>query len=204
VAKDVVGLTDPNDIDTWVTNKQTEVITMFTKLQPDDVFFHGITDKVNSVGAGDKMPDIPGIWSILRLRLIQGLKQMPTLMGVVEGSTESWSSVDWQIYAKGLESIVETAAAPLVRAADLHLRLLGMPLKAHAEIEPVRANQRLSDAQAEGFEIANEARKRDEGWQSQEASAMNATGSGPVAPGPIYRREMGRGVQEQVEERVAE
>jgi len=131
------------------------------------------------------MPDLAGIWSMLRLRLTQGLKQMPSLMGVVEGSTETWSNVDWQIYAKGLESIVEKAAAPLVRCADLHLRLLGMPIRAEVEIEPVRANQRLSDAQAEAIEIGNEARKRDEGWQSQETSAMAVTGSGPVGEGRV-------------------
>ena len=63
----------------------------------------------------DKMPDLAGILSMLRLRLIQGLKQMPL--------------------------------------------------------------------RAEAIEIANEARKRDEGWQSQETSAMAVTGSGPVGEG---------------------
>ncbi|MDR3709953.1 MAG: hypothetical protein P4L33_16780 [Capsulimonadaceae bacterium] len=182
-ARDVVGITDPTEIDNWVVQKQQEVVNIFAGLQPDDAFFHGVNDKVNSVGAGDKMPDLPGIWSMLRLRLIQGLKQMPSLMGVVEGSTETWSNVDWQIYAKGLESIVSKAAAPLVKSANLHLRLLGLPLKAAVEIEPVRANQRLTDAQAEALEIANEARKRDEGWTSQETAAMAVTGSGPVGQG---------------------
>lgn len=188
-ARDVVGIMDAGDIDNWVMQKQQEVIDMFTRLEPDDVFFHAVTDKVNAVGSGDKMPDVPGLWSLLRLRLIQALKQMPTLMGVVEGSTETWSNVDWQIYARGLESIAMKAASPLVRCANLHLRLLGMPLKAQIEIQPIRANQRLTDAQAEALEISNEARKRDEGWISQETAAMSITDSGPVAAAPSRRAE---------------
>jgi hypothetical protein len=179
-ARDVVGLTDSREIDDWVTEKQQEVIRIFEGLQPDDAFFHGINDKVNTVGAGDKMPDLPGIWTMLRLRLIQSLKTMPSLMGVVEGSTETWSNVDWQIYAQGLTSVVKKATDPLVKAANLHLRLLGLPLRAEAEISPIRANQRLMDAQSEALEIANEVRKRDEGWQSQESASMAVTGSGPV------------------------
>lgn len=187
VAKDIVGFNTPKEIDDWVVQKQGEVITQFESLQADDTFFHGINDKVNAFGVGDKMPDLPGIWAMIRLRLIQALKQMPSLMGVVEGSTETWSNVDFQIYAKGLESIVKKAATPLLKCANLHLQLLGMPLTAVAEYEPVRANQRLSDANAEAIEISNESRKRDEGWQTQDTASMAITGSKSILPEPIIR-----------------
>ena len=86
-----------------------------------------------------------------------------------------------------MQAMVQKAARPIVRCAQLHLQLLGMPYKAVAEFEPIRSIQRKQDADAEKLEIENAARKRDEGFQSQDTSAMEITGSAPVAPGPIYR-----------------
>jgi hypothetical protein len=102
-------------------------------------------------------------------------------MGVVEGNTETWSSVDWQIYAKGLESMVHIAAAPLIKAAELHLRLLGMNYTVEASYEPIRANQRMVDAQSEQLEIENAASKRDQGFITQDEASIEITGSASVA-----------------------
>ena len=129
IAQDIGLSTDPKEINDWVMDKFAQAQSMYADLEIDDAFFHDINSKVGAVGSGDKWPDVTGIWSILRLRLIQALKQMPSLMGVVEGSTETWSSIDYSIYTSGLESIARKAAVPLVRAANLHLQLLGLPCR---------------------------------------------------------------------------
>jgi len=179
-ATQIVGVTDPKEIDEWCITKQQEVIELFSNMEPDDAFFHGTGDLVNTVGAGDKMPDIPGIWALKQARLIEALKTTPALAGIVSGSTETWASVDWKIYTAGLTSIVFKSALPLVRAANLHLRLLGLPLRAELEMEPIRAEQAQLDAQTEAMKIRNEAAKRDQGWQTQDEAAMAVTGSAAV------------------------
>ena len=187
IAKDVLGLTDAEEIDKWVQDQYANAQTVFSSLEVDDAFFHDIKSKVSVVGAGGAWPDFDAMFDILRYRLIIALKQNPALMGFVDGSTETWSDVQWEIYSKGMQALVHKASAPLVRAAQLHLQLLGLPYVAEAEYKPIRSVQRLQDAQSEALEIANEAAKRDQGWQDQDTSAMAITGSQSVAPMPIYR-----------------
>jgi hypothetical protein len=181
LARNIIGLTDPKEIDEWVQTKYQQAVDFYNNKNSDDGYFHDIKSTVQVIGSGGMWPDLEVIWSILRLRLIQGLKQLPTIMGVVEGDTETWSRVQWDIYASSLTTLVAKAAAPLVKASQLHLQLLGLPYLAVPEFEPLRSIARLLDAQAEAAEIENEARKRDEGFQTQETASMSVTGSAPVA-----------------------
>jgi hypothetical protein len=186
IAREVVGLTDPKEINDFVQEKFQESVKFFADKNPDDVFLHDIKTTINAVGSGDKWPDVQGIWSMLRLRLIQALKQLPTIMGIVEGDTETWASIQWTIYAQSLMSLVSKAASPLVRASGLHLQLLGMPYAAEVEIEPVRSIQRLLDAQAEAQEIRNEEAKVRNNWQLNITASQSITGSAP--PGEEDRK----------------
>lgn len=179
IAKEVVGYTTQEEIDRYVDQKYAEAVEMFEKLEADDTFFHGQNDKVNSVGSGDSWPDLSAIWSMLRLRLIQSLKMLPTLLGVVEGDTETWSRVQWDIFTTGLLLIVNKALKPLVKASNLHLQLLGMPFTAVAEIEPIRSIARLTDAQAVAQEILNEEAKVQNNWQTNITASTVITGSAP-------------------------
>ncbi len=187
LARDVIGMTDPVEIDKWVQKKFAEAQAFFQDMEVDDAFFHDLKSKVGVLGVGNAWPDFEAMFDILRYRLIIALKQNPVLMGFVNGSTETWSDVQWEIYSKGMQTLVKKAAQPLLRCAQLHLRLLGKPYTAICEFEPIRSIQRLEDAQAEAAEIANEARKRDEGWQEQDTSSMALTGSAAVADAPIVR-----------------
>lgn len=178
VAKEVIGLQDPKEIQDYIRSASTQLIDMYNSLQPDDVFFHGITDKVNAVGSGDKWPDIAELWSILRLRLIQALKTLPAMMGVMDsGGGDMWSKMQWKVYANALVSLIEKASGPLVDASNLHLRLMGMPFVAEAEIAPVESITQLIDAQAEQYQIQNEITKVSQNWILNETAAMTITGS---------------------------
>ncbi len=184
LARDVVGLSDAVEIQEYVQARYDDAVKFYSDLNPDDAFFHDIKSRVNAVGSGSDWGQVEPIWRILQQRLIQSLKQLPTLMGVVEGDTETWSRVQWDIYSAGLQAMASRAASPLVRASELHLRLRGMPCSVEAEFVPAPTVGRLQEAQALALEIANEARMRDEGWQSQESAAMAVTGTGAVRPSP--------------------
>jgi len=182
IARDILGLATKPDIEAYVEQEFSNVVSMFSNLQSDDAFFHDIKSKVSVNGSGGAWPNVSEIYNILRWRLIMALKEMPTLMGVVEGNTETWSSVDWQIYAKGLETLVAIAAEPLIKSAQLHLQLLGMEYIVEAEFTPVRANQRMVDAQSEQIEIDNELQKILLGFETQDEGSIRITGSASVAP----------------------
>jgi len=181
VAREQLGLSDRVEIQNYLEEERTKTVAEFSDLNADDAFFHDINSKVSVNGSGGQWPTVVDIYNILRWRMITGLKEMPTLMGVVEGNTETWSSVDWQIYAKGLQTGVCKAGYPLIEAGKLHLRLLGMPYAVEAEYEPIRANQRMVDAQAEQIEIDNEKNKVLCGWQTNDDASLRITGSKSVA-----------------------
>lgn len=177
IAREQLGLADKEAITKFVEEQFDAAVEFFANLHADDTFFHDINSKVGVNGSGGQWPNVDQIWNLLRWRLMMAIHEMPTMMGVVEGSTETWSSVDWQVYAKGLESQVEKAAEPILDAGQLHLQLLGMPYTIEAEYAPIRANQRMVDAQSKQLEIENEARMRDEGWQSQDEASIHITGT---------------------------
>ena len=181
IARDQLGLADKEEITKYIEEQFDEAIRKFESLQADDAFFHDVKSKVSVNGSGGAWPNINDPWGLLRWRLMMALHEMPTMMGVVEGSTETWSSVDWQVYAKGMESQVEKAATPLLGAGQLHLQLLGMPYTVDAEYAPIRANQRMVDAQSEQLEIDNEIKKELAGYQSHDEGSIHITGTKAVA-----------------------
>jgi hypothetical protein len=185
IARDVVGLTDPYEINNYIQSKYQAAINFFNGLSSDDVFFHGLNDKVNAVGSGDSWPDLGEIWSMLRLRLVQALKQLPSLMGIAEGSSETWSKLEFEIYASSLRTLVSKAAGPLVQASQLHLQLLGMPYTAEPEFKELRSITRMIDAQALQIEIANQIAMVAQNWQLNSTAAMEITGSAPPTPEEI-------------------
>src|ERR1019366_3328041 len=83
------------------------------------------------------------------------------------------------VYANSLVSLMDKAASPLVEASQLHLRLLGMPYTAEAEMQNTETITRLIDAQAEAIEISNEVAKVQQNWQLNDTAAMTITGSAP-------------------------
>lgn len=181
VARDVLGMVSAEQIRDYVQQEFERTKEMFDSLEADDSFFHDTSAKVSANGSGGAWPNVKPIFDILRWRIVTAMKQMPTLMGLTEGSTETWSGVDWQIHAKAAETMVEIAADPLIQASQLHLQLLGLPYVVEAEYAAVRANQRMVDAQAEQIEIANEQQKVYAGWETNDDAAMRVTGSGAVS-----------------------
>jgi hypothetical protein len=181
IAREQLGLADKNEITAFIEAQFLRAVEIFEQLNADDAFFHDIKSKVGVNGSGGAWPNINDIWNLLRWRLMMALHEMPTMMGVVEGSTETWSSVDWQVYAKGMEVGVVKAATPILDAGQLHLQLMGMPYIIEAEYAPIRANQRMVDAQSEQLEIENEIKKELAGYQTHDEGSIRITGTVAVA-----------------------
>lgn len=188
-ARETMEMTNEDDIAEYVDKKYEEAMQAFNDRDVDDAYFHSIRAIVQANGAGDKFANFGEIWQIFRSRLIMALKHNPALMGIVEGSTETWSVVQWDIFVRSLRTLVAKALKPILKACNLHFQLLGMPYFADVEYAPLPSIDALDKAAAREKEIGNEVRLRDEGLQSQEETAMTLTGNAPVADGPVREQQ---------------
>jgi len=177
-------INDPDEIAMEVKRQFQAFVDDFNTLQIDDTFFHPKGTKVNVTGSAQQMPDVDPIFNIYRYRLILALKQNPVLMSFVEGSTETWSEIQWEEFLSGLLAIVTPAVSPLKDAAQLHLQLLGKTSKVKTVFDDARVVNALQTAQAVQIQIGNEAEKRDQGWQSQDSASQKVTGSMSVGDPP--------------------
>jgi hypothetical protein len=80
IARDTLGLTNPQEIRAYVQAQYTQVVDTFQTLRADDAFFHDIKSKVGVTGSGPVWPDVESIYNIVRWRLIMALKEMSSAL----------------------------------------------------------------------------------------------------------------------------
>lgn len=180
--------TDPAEFEKWLDSLIASVEEHYGKLAPDDAFIHGKAVKVNRpVGAVDtrSLGAVEGIIRALERQAIRALKTMPLLMGVNETTTETHANRQWEIHVAGIKSLQHLCETMLERLLTIALQVQGIQAKIVFRFSEIRAAERIRDAQAEALEIANAARKRDEGWQTQDDSAQQITGHKAVAQRPL-------------------
>lgn len=184
IATDVMGLRDLEGdfaATRWVNDRVADVVAAVEKLKASDNIFYDAAGDLKMLESASAFRGLAPAIEYLRQRIVQSLKTLPTLMGINDGSTQTYTTVEWAIYAAGLESVRNIVVNVLCKCAQLHLRLLGLDLKAIAKIKTIRTTDGMIEAQAEGLRIANEVRKVQLGWVSNEEAAIAITGSGPVA-----------------------
>lgn len=160
----------------WLSEWQAK----FEDLKADDVIFAPEGSSVDILEAGKGFPNLAGITDLFERDMTQALKTLPLFLGINDSTTETQARVQYSVHASALERVRHIALSPIVWAMSLHLRLLGLPLVAEARYERIRTTDALIDAQTEETRIRNAVAKRDEGWQSDEESAIEITGSAPT------------------------
>lgn len=184
IAVEVLGIRDPDEAAEWVMKQFDAVSALQAKIKADDTILYDGSSAVTVIEGGKGLGDLSKILEFLRQRVLQSLKTLPTLMGINDGSTQTYTTVEWRIYAEGLETMRGMVAELLTNAADLHLRLLGLPLKAKAVLKRIRTSDEQMDAATEATKIANAVEKRDQRWIDQNQASNEITGSDAVGPAP--------------------
>jgi hypothetical protein len=169
----------------WMESQLGEIQSVYNSLQPDDTFIHWDWVKVGNVDSSGKVLQIAPLIRVLELRTIRALKQLPILMASNEGTTETHGTVQWQIYAKGIDALRRKVGWLAERILKTALELRGIQARVEIEWEPLRTTDRKLDAEAEGLEIANEIAKRDQGWITQNDSSIAVTGTKAVGEAPV-------------------
>lgn len=173
-AVEVYGLRGKKATD-WVDEQYAKVLLYAEEIAPNQNVVHEATGKVENLGGGN-FDGLEGVLSFLRQRVAQSLKTLPTLLGINDGSTFNYTSVEWNIYAQGLETIRQCVASILVDIANLHLRLIGSTSTARAIYEPIRTNDALVAANTEGVTIANNLSKEQAGYVTHDEASLAVTG----------------------------
>lgn len=171
---------DPVEFDAWMKAEQASALTSLRGMQPEDVASVPSFITVRSIRADSTGFNVEPVSRLIERKLIRDLKQLPVLMGSNEGTTETHSTVQWEIYSAGISSLQRKIAHILEQAFTVSLRLYGHPAIVRVSFASVRASDRLSDAQAAAIELSNAATKRDQGWQTQDEASLETTGTPAV------------------------
>jgi len=174
-AVEVYRITDAKRASEWVTARFQEVVDYVASLRPDDNVVHDSAGTVKMLQPGSFV-GVEGVLSFLRQRIAQSLKTLPTLLGINDGSTFNYTSVEWAVYAQGLETLSAVVDEIIIEIANLHLRLIGSKSKAKVIKAKIRTNDAQVDANTESTKITNATNKEKLGYLTHDQAAMSITG----------------------------
>ena len=181
VAVEVMRITSPEKASQWVQERFDETVAYAESLGADDNFVCDTNGTVESHEPGS-FTGLEGVLQYLRQRLVQALKSLPTLLGINDGSTYNYTSVEWAIYAAGLEALRDIVLSLLADAASLHLRLSGSTSVARPFSEKIRTNDALVEANTEEVEIRNALAKEAAGFIDHDEASQSLTNRKAVKP----------------------
>jgi hypothetical protein len=178
---------NPELFKNWVNDIIDEVADVYEELEPDDAYVHTDVVTVNRpVGAvnAESLGAVDGIIRALERMVTRALKSMPLLMGSNEAASETHANRQWEIHVAGIKSIQHLCETLIARLFKTGLRAQGIQADVQMRFAELRASEMLRDAQTETMLIANAARKRDEGWYSQDEASLEVTGHPADVPEP--------------------
>jgi 2'-5' RNA ligase len=168
----------------WLKKYLEDIQQAYNNLNPDDTYVHYDNVEVGATDASGKTFDADKLIRVIERRIFRALKQLPILMGSNEGTTETWGTLQMEVYALQIANIQRTVSALITKLLNVALRLRGRNSIVTFEFETIRATDRQREAVAEWQEAKNAAFMRDQGWITQDEASIRVTGSEAVAEAP--------------------
>ncbi|MED0739012.1 phage minor head protein [Aneurinibacillus thermoaerophilus] len=160
-------------VESYIAQIQQE----FSRLNPDDDFFHTDSVKVDMVGGTNgRSMDVTKIIDVINQQIVTSLKQLPILLGRNEGTTETHGTIQWQIYVAGIESIQRGVKRLLERAYNVALQVYGRQGSVRLKFDSLRTTDRLKEAQAEEVETRTKITQVQQGWITNDEAALEMVG----------------------------
>ncbi|MFH1567739.1 MAG: hypothetical protein ABIL09_07035 [Gemmatimonadota bacterium] len=179
-----------DELKAWLDGYLSDLADTYESLNPDDAFLHWDWVQVNMTGpgkGGSGSIDIKALIQIVEAQVISSLKSLPILLGRNEGSTTTHATVQWQIYAEGIESLQGIVRKALEWACNLALQVWGRQSVCRIEFEAPRKTDRYAEAQADLLEAQTWELLVDRGWADDDEAAQAMLGhdaTGEAAPKP--------------------
>lgn len=115
-----------------------------------------------------------------RLRVAQSLDHPPALIGITDGGTQAYATVQLQQYGAKLTGVAHDPDRAVEWIANLDLRARGVDMIARVERAPIVLTDALVDQQARQLEINNTLTLVDRGLLDPNEAALRLTGTGIV------------------------
>lgn len=169
-----------NDKRVWMNGFLTDVADAYKTLQPDDALFTWDWVTSNPLQVGEAKIDLKSLVDVVEKQVITSLKHLPMLLGRIEGSGLAHGSIQWQIFAAGVESLRTKVQAIVSWWATQTLRIWGRPSIAIVEFPKIRSQDRKTEADAEALELASAFQMLAAGWVTNEELSQKFTGHAPA------------------------
>jgi hypothetical protein len=137
IPRNIAG--DPNKQREWLAQRMDEMLKHFNSLNPDDALVHWDSIKVEYLkGSGTgPMIDVKKLIDIIDTQMATSLKTLLTLLSRHQGSTETYSSVDTQLYIKTVESARSVTKRFWKRAFSMAARVRGVQTIVEVDYNPI-------------------------------------------------------------------
>lgn len=174
----------------WADGVVRDIQAAYAALEPADAWVH--TDVVQvgkAAGAVDasSLAAIDGLIAVLERQLVQGLKTMPLLLGLTEGTSEANANRQWEIMAAGVKAVQHLVETPIGEVLTLALQAQGIQAEARLQFAELREAEMMRDQQTRALRNTNTAFEYDRGWISQDEAALATVGHEPDEPRPRTR-----------------
>jgi hypothetical protein len=130
---------NPKAQEQWLRERMAETLSHFNSLNPDDSLIHWDSVKVEYLKGGNAGPmiDIKKLIDIIDTQMATSLKTLLTILSRHQGSTETYSSIDTQIYIKNVESARNVSKRFWQRAFSLSARVRGTQTNVEVDYAPI-------------------------------------------------------------------
>lgn len=170
----------------WMNAYLNNLKAQYDSIEPDDALITYDTVQSSGLSAGQSTFNTESLIKIVEQQVISSVKQLPALLGRMDGSGLAHGTVQWQIFATTIESLRQPVAKIASWWATQTLRILGRQSVAEVEFPPIRVQDRVKEAQAEKMETETHVIWVTMGWESPDDAAMALTGHKAVElPKPL-------------------
>lgn len=177
-AMQVMMIPTEDEANAWVDSTVQAFFDRFSQMASDDALLSDTNAKIETIEGGKGLPNADGLLQWFQRRMVQSVGTRPFLLGINDSTTEAQAREQFKLEANVLERIRAAAVSVLVRAATLHLRLLGINAVARAVYEPIRTTDALIEAQTAAAELETAGKRAAMGIDSMDTVAQDVSGSG--------------------------
>lgn len=167
----------------FVIDQFTAILEALKNQMPDqDIVYDSEGGQIVLLTPGS-MDGLAKILEIMERRLFWSMKEFASMMGITQGNAD-YTTIEWILSSHVIETLRSMIVEPLVRAINLHFRLMGENFVAQPSYPKMRSVDLLNEQQVLRLKIKNQDDLYSLGLIDHEEMSIELTGSGPVGPKP--------------------
>lgn len=164
----------------WMDGYLSDMATAYNSMQPDDAIFTYDWVTAEGVRAGEGSFRLDALVKVVEQQVITSLKQLPALLGRMDGSGLAHGTIQWQVYALTIRALRKKVSTLVDWWITQTLRIWGRNSIGKVTFPSLRTQDRVREAQAKSIEIKNAVMMYLMGWEENDTLAQKFTGHNAV------------------------